>query len=263
VLNTPEITWPSLALALGAGILLAVAPAIALSRPRRLIVGVDPAAIAALPDGALPRWWVLWLQSALFIALTIASAWVSGAAAQAWFVPALLVPVALIASRLDAATQRIPNWVVLAGVVLWLLASAGSIVGLTDPIRGLNALGFGAAAGTVSFVLILLVGMGKVGMGDVKLAGVLGAGLGTQLALIAVEPWSIMTLAVAPLLISVWLVLAFLLAVLARAIPALVRGRGREHFALGPFLVVGWLATLAVVPMVLILTGVPIAAVAR
>lgn len=96
----------------------------------------------------------------------------------AWFaigphvaaIPALYVAaVAPELTRIDLAEQRLPNRLVVPGLVVGVLAAAGSWA--TTGAFPLVPFVAGAASGGVLFVLALTGGMG---MGDVKLAAVLG-----------------------------------------------------------------------------------------
>jgi leader peptidase (prepilin peptidase)/N-methyltransferase len=91
------------------------------------------------------------------------------------------------------------------------------------------------AAGAAYFVFLLLMNLaGGMGMGDVKLAGVLGLALGLISAEAAIAG----------------LVLAFLLGGLAGALTMLARGGGtRARIPFGPFLLAGYWASVALVPL--------------
>jgi prepilin peptidase CpaA len=78
----------------------------------------------------------------------------------------------------DLSTRRVPNWTQLVGLALALTALAVQMqplgIGLGQAVLG-AALGFGT--------LLLCYGLGVMGAGDVKFAGVLGLWFGWQLLL--------------------------------------------------------------------------------
>ncbi|WP_160165521.1 prepilin peptidase [Conexibacter woesei] len=125
---------------------------------------------------------------------------------------ALLVPIALI----DVAVRLIPNWATAAG------AFAAVALGLaTDPAAVGDQLLAGAAAAAL-LLLAALARPGDMGMGDVKLAGMLGLFLGAEVA--------------------VALLAGFVAAALAGLV-LLIRhgaaGARRATLPLGPFLALG------------------------
>lgn len=147
----------------------------------------------------------------------------------AWFaigphvaaIPALYVAaVAPELSRIDLAEHRLPNRLVLPGLVVGLLAAAGSWATTGSP--PLVPLLAGAAYGGMLFLLALTDGMG---MGDVKLAAVLG--LASPTVGIAVA---------SPLL-------AFVVGGVVALVVLIVRGRG-TRIPFGPFLLLGYAGAL-------------------
>jgi Flp pilus assembly protein protease CpaA len=88
----------------------------------------------------------------------------------------VLIPVLLISTATDLSKRVIPNWLMcsaFAGVIL-----LSGVASLSGRLPGLPAFpeslrGAGAAGG-----LMLLCSRGRIGGGDVKLAGVIGATLG-------------------------------------------------------------------------------------
>ena len=149
----------------------------------------------------------------------------------AWFaigpvvaaVPALYIAaVAPELTRIDLAEHRLPNRLVVPGLVVGLLAAAGSWV--TTGIPPVVPLVAGVAFGGVLFLLALTGGMG---MGDVKLAAVLGLASPTVGVAIA-----------SPLV-------AFLLGGVVALVVLIVRGRG-HRIPFGPFLLAGYAAALVV-----------------
>jgi leader peptidase (prepilin peptidase) / N-methyltransferase len=125
----------------------------------------------------------------------------------------------------DIALHRLPNRLVVPGYVFALVGVALSgAIGGTLPVVAL-------AAGAAYFVFLLLMNLaGGMGMGDVKLAGVLGLGLGLVSAGAAVAG----------------LVLAFLLGGTAGAASMLAQRSGpRTRIPFGPFLLAGYWASVA------------------
>jgi leader peptidase (prepilin peptidase)/N-methyltransferase len=149
-------------------------------------------------------------------------AWVAiGPVAAA--IPALYVAaVASELTRVDLAEHRLPNRLVVPGLAVGLLAAAGSWA--TTGIPPLVPLVAALAYSGLLFVFALFGGMG---MGDVKLAAVLGLASPTVTVAIA-----------SPLL-------AFLLGGVAAVVVLIVRGRG-GRLAFGPFLLAGYAGALVV-----------------
>jgi leader peptidase (prepilin peptidase) / N-methyltransferase len=141
-------------------------------------------------------------------------------------VPALYVAaVAPELTRIDLAEHRLPNRLVVPGLVVGLLAAAASWVATgIPPVVPLVA---GVAFGGVLFLLALTGGMG---MGDVKLAAVLG--LASPTAGVAIA---------SPLI-------AFLLGGVVVLVVLIVRGRG-HRIPFGPFLLAGYVGALVVAAM--------------
>ncbi len=133
-----------------------------------------------------------------------------------------LVAILLAAAFIDLQDHIIPNDLVLVGLAVWLPAM------LPFPYDGktwLSALGGGAAAFAFFYLLAVLVPDG-MGMGDVKLALVMGLFLGAG--------W-----------VAMALILAFLLGGLASAVLLATRRVGRRgHIPFGPFLAAGGLITI-------------------
>ena len=136
-------------------------------------------------------------------------------------VPALYVAaVAPELTRIDLAEHRLPNRLVVPGLVVGLLAAAGSWI--TTGAFPLVPLVAGATYGGMLFLLALTGGMG---MGDVKLAAVLGLASPT------------VTIAIASPL------LAFLAGGVVALVVLIVRGRG-TRIPFGPFLLLGYAGAL-------------------
>lgn len=142
-----------------------------------------------------------------------------------WYLAAVAVPLAFI----DARQRRLPDALTLPSypVALLLLGLAAPAVP-GGPARLVHALA-GMAAAIAFFGLLLVVSPAGIGLGDVKLAGVLGIYLG----------W----LGLAPFVAGI--VAGWLLAGIAAA-GLLVSGRAtrRSEIPLGPFLIAGSLAAI-------------------
>lgn len=138
-------------------------------------------------------------------------------------IPALYVAaVAPELTRIDLAEHRLPNRLVVPGLGVGLLAAAGSWATTGEP--PVVPLVAAVASGGLLFLFALGGGMG---MGDVKLAAVLGLASPTATVAIA-SP-----------------VLAFLLGGVAALGVLIVRGRG-SRIPFGPFLLLGYAGALAV-----------------
>jgi len=134
----------------------------------------------------------------------------------------LFIAILLLAAFVDLHDRIIPNELVLFGLGAWLL------VMLLAPYGGkswLSALGGGAAAFAFFYLLAVLV-PGGMGMGDVKLALVMGLFLGLK--------W-----------VAMALVFAFISGGLVAGVLLALRKVGRRgHIPFGPFLALGGLITL-------------------
>jgi leader peptidase (prepilin peptidase) / N-methyltransferase len=138
-------------------------------------------------------------------------------------VPALYVAaVAPELTRIDLAEHRLPNRLVVPGLAVGLLAAAGAWV--TTGVPPVVPLVAAVASGGVLFLFALGGGMG---MGDVKLAAVLG--LASPTATIAIA----------------WPLIAFLFGGVVALVVLIVRGRG-ERIPFGPFLLAGFAGALVV-----------------
>jgi leader peptidase (prepilin peptidase)/N-methyltransferase len=142
-------------------------------------------------------------------------------------IPALyLAAVAPELTRVDLAEHRLPNRLVVPGLVVGLAAAAGSwaTTGGVPLVPLIAGLVFGGQ-------LLLLSLAGGIGMGDVKLAAVIGLASPTvQIALGAP-------------------VVAFLLGGVVGLGVLIARGRG-TRIAFGPFLLVGYFLAVALVPLI-------------
>jgi leader peptidase (prepilin peptidase)/N-methyltransferase len=131
-----------------------------------------------------------------------------------------IAAVALWLAVIDARTQRIPNRIVLPSILI----AAVLFAAFSWAIAGQALL-----AATISFAVLLvlnLVSRGQLGMGDVKLAALLGLGLGAI-------GWGYWLLGLS---------LGFVFGGLGATV-LLARSRGRvglkSYFAYGPYLVAG------------------------
>lgn len=133
-------------------------------------------------------------------------------------------------SKADIASHRLPNrlvgfWLIVSTVVMLALGIARSDAqGIIRGVLGLVILG-GA------YLVISLISAGAMGMGDVKLAGVLGLNLGY---------YSLASLFLATLLTFLLATLWVLGGVLARKLTL------KSAVPFGPFMIVGALAVLLV-----------------
>ena len=198
-----------------------------------IVLGVRSGAVRARGDVAhalapsAPGWWVL--PVSVVTVVGVALLWQRLELAAPYQVRLVLVIVSLgPLALIDRREHVVPNRAIvalLAGravIYLWEAVTMGS--GFVDMIRAevITAAIVAGFFGTLS-----LVGRGGIGMGDVKLFGVLTLYLGTQLAL-------------ASILAS--LVVAFLVAVTALATRRLTR---KDSFAMVPSIATG--TVLAVV----------------
>jgi leader peptidase (prepilin peptidase)/N-methyltransferase len=163
---------------------------------------------------------------------TTVEAAIAGVLALAAFL--YLAAVSVVLSAVDLELKRLPNRIVLPGYVVGavLLGSSSALTG------DLVALGTGALGCVVSFAFYLTLALlrsGGMGMGDVKLAGVLGLFLG----------W------LGPEALLVGVFAAFLSGGLLGLL-VLATGRGGRRTALpfGPFMFLGaWIGILAGSPL--------------
>jgi leader peptidase (prepilin peptidase)/N-methyltransferase len=163
------------------------------------------------------RWW----QLPVVLGLGLLAWFAVGPVVAA--IPVLYVAaVAPELTRIDLAEHRLPNGLVVPGLLVGLLAGAGSWVTTGQP--PLVPL---VAAVVYAGVLFLFALGGGMGMGDVKLAAVLG--LASPTATVAIA---------SPLL-------AFLTGGVAAVVVLLVRGRG-SRIPFGPFLLAGYTGALVV-----------------
>ncbi|WP_435158138.1 prepilin peptidase [Amycolatopsis sacchari] len=177
----------------------------------------------------VPRWYLVAqvvLTGVLLGALVLRHGFEVNLLAAAAFVVAG-VPSALI----DLRTSRLPNWLV---VVVYALTSAGLLVATFGDVRGASLLG--AAVGATGFVMFYAALYawlpGQLGGGDVKLSAAAGAVLGWH-------SWPTLFAG----LLMIWLLGA--VAYLAMRLAGGPKPRDLPH---GPFLVLGTVAAVLVVP---------------
>lgn len=128
----------------------------------------------ALPDPG-PRWWVVWAGMLAVGGLAAAAVFSADPVSRLGLAP-LAVSGPWLAA-VDADVMRLPNRV-LGGTALLM---AGAILTVAwvgaGPDAAIQTL-IGAAAGGGLFAVIHFASRGELGFGDVKLAAIIGAGLG-------------------------------------------------------------------------------------
>ncbi|GAB3160436.1 hypothetical protein GCM10027059_08470 [Myceligenerans halotolerans] len=192
----------------------------------------------ALPAGSLSTRIVgevrPFARSVVVVAV-LAVVWAVWAGGASWATPAVVVLAVAGAALgvIDARTHRLPNAIVypttaVVGGLLILAAVAGALTGGPSwEALGRAALGFAAHAGF--YLLMWLIFAGGIGLGDVKLAGVLGA-------VTAWWGWDAFLLgAVAPYAVGGVVAVALLLFRLA--------GR-KSYIPFGPFMLLGVVVAL-------------------
>lgn len=145
-----------------------------------------------------------------------------------------LVAISIALALIDLDTHRLPNVIVLPAYLVGL-ALLGAAVLLTGSWAALVTAAIGAVATGGLYLILALVRPGAMGMGDVKLAGVVGLFLG----------W----LGVPELVLGT--VAAFILGGIV-GVGMLLAGRGgKASIAFGPWILAGaWIAILAGAPLV-------------
>ncbi|MFF3853570.1 prepilin peptidase [Micromonospora sp. NPDC002575] len=132
----------------------------------------------------------------------------------------LVASAGLLLACVDVAVRRLPTPIVLATAAA-LVAMAGVAAAVSrQPWMSVNSIAAGGLLAGI-YLLLALLG-GGMGMGDVRLAGMLGLALGTT-------TWTAVLLGA---------VLPYLLAA-PHAVALGVAARGRSHLAFGPYLVSG------------------------
>jgi leader peptidase (prepilin peptidase) / N-methyltransferase len=168
----------------------------------------------AMPEAA--RAWPAWVMAVAVAAAAVPAALVRlGLTAHGVLAASVLAVLALLAS-IDLRTRRIPNRIVVPATAVTLAWQVAFF-----PERSAQWVA-GAVAAAALMLLPSLVRPGAIGMGDVKLAALLGAALGAD----ALEALTIGFVAVIP---------AALFLLVCRG-PAGVRG---SKIPLGPFLAFG------------------------
>ncbi|MFC7406170.1 prepilin peptidase [Georgenia alba] len=137
---------------------------------------------------------------------------------------ALLAGVAVVLALVDARTHRLPDRLV---ITAYVVTAVPLLVGAAVGSPGLPVVGGAALAGVVTAACFLGLGLARVGglgLGDVKLSGVLGLWLGLFGWEVAVAgPLTTFVLA------GLW----------ALVLVATRRADLRSHVALGPWMVLG------------------------
>jgi leader peptidase (prepilin peptidase)/N-methyltransferase len=126
-------------------------------------------------------------------------------------------------ARVDIREQRLPNRLVLPGIAVAIIALAGDWL-----VTGLPPLVPLIAGGGSFAVFLALAAAGGVGMGDVKLAALLGLSSSSPAVAVATP------------------MLALLLGGVASIVVLATRGRG-ARFPFGPFLLAGFWGATALV----------------
>ncbi|MCU1437697.1 MAG: prepilin peptidase [Naasia sp.] len=145
-----------------------------------------------------------------------------------------LAAVTVVLSAVDLERKRLPNRIVLPGYVVGaVLLGAASL--LTGDLVALGSAALGAAVSFAFYLALALLRSGGMGMGDVKLAGMLGLFLG----------W----LGADALIVGLFS--AFLVGgVVGLAMLASGRGGRRTALPFGPFMFLGaWIGILAGFPL--------------
>lgn len=144
----------------------------------------------------------------------------------------LLLGVAVRLSVIDARSHRLPDRIVLPAYPAALVLLGAAALAAGSPVAGVRAVG-GALVLGLFYLLLRLVNPAGMGLGDVKLSGLLGLYLGFA-------GWTHLVLGAAAgfVLGGVWGVLL------------IVSGRGttKTHIAFGPFMLAGALAVLLLLP---------------
>ncbi|HIQ12056.1 MAG TPA: prepilin peptidase [Caldilineales bacterium] len=172
---------------------------------RWLTLGLSLGALAASIILLTTRYWIVrygedtvWLTRARSLAVfLLASGWGGVIAWRTLAFQPLLVALILtillgVIALVDYAVLRIPN----AMIILLLFWAGIQTVWLGQPSPGSALLGF--LTGSAGFLFLAILGRGALGMGDVKLAGAIGALFGFPDALYALF-WGVMLGGVAAL----------------------------------------------------------------
>lgn len=122
-----------------------------------------------------PRWWLVWVTVIVIVGLAAAIVYSADPAVRAACVPLVIAGPWLAAVDLDV--MRIPNRVLASTAAVTTVAVVAVALWAGEPAAAILAALGGLLAGGV-FAAIHLVTRGGVGMGDVKLAGVIGIAVG-------------------------------------------------------------------------------------
>ena len=231
-----------------------------------VLVTVGSAAFAALVAFAWAAYLSVWMSPRITPRVPLMRWWAAGSISAAVTfglsmlvldttitpVIAVIVPILVLSTFVDAKTKRIPNpYVIQAG----LLAIASAIWLLVGPYHAegfWTVVAWAAALAGITFVFTLvmnIVSRGGLGLGDVKLSSVMAF----FLILIVTWGWSAAAIAsfIAPLLIVLivcsWLTVSFLIGglyILARGLMG-----SKNTIPFGPFLVLGFVAVAAATPV--------------
>ena len=141
-----------------------------------------------------------------------------------------LAATSVVLSLIDVDTHRLPNSIVLPGYLVGLALFGGAAVLNDDPTSFITAV-VGSASAFALYLTIAVIAPGGMGLGDVKLAGVIGLFLGS--------------LGWAPLIVGVFA--AFILGGLYGVALLLLRRAGRgAGIPFGPWmLIAAWVGALA------------------
>lgn len=211
-----------------------------------LTVWITPRIRPEVPQASWP------VVALLSMGLTATLAYFAGPS-NSFGVLAALTPILLLSAYVDARTKRLPNAYTLQAVMVTLAA----VVWLL--LEGLDwtMVAWSAAIAGLTFVVLLAANVfsrGGLGMGDVKLAPAMAAGL----TLLASSAWAERDVLAAPLMLGLlvigWLLTSFVLGavfVAARALRARASGAAivDKSFPFGPFMIVAWFAAAPVAPL--------------
>jgi leader peptidase (prepilin peptidase)/N-methyltransferase len=168
-----SVVFAAVVAGLGGAVTGRVVDSLALVAPRR--VGAGDGAVATRVDRrgrAIGAPWPELTGAICAVAVTLRFGWTAQLPAWLWF-----VAVGLLLTVVDLREQLLPNRVLLPGLLggLALLALAAGADG------DWSSLGRAALAGGAAFAVLLVMALAApsgLGMGDVKLAGLLGLYLG-------------------------------------------------------------------------------------
>lgn len=200
------------------------AAVVSASRPWRSLLPVTgrcPRCRAQIGPGAL----------LVEIAASLALATVAARASSAWELAALawLVLMAVPLAFIDAAVQRLPDPLTMAAFVGTVCLLAVAALSGDEPGR-FGRMALGAATLTAFYLILFLLNPGGMGLGDAKLAASIGA----------VLCWMSWRTVVDGTLAA--LVLA---AIYGGTLLVLRRATRTSHLPLGPFIIIGALAAIA------------------